>query len=74
MSCYETDIVIKEIVEDKWEIVFNVNGGVQKVVTAHKDCKSWINWKEQCLMLPWSQHQKSEHYEAIQRKMCHVHK
>lgn len=70
ISLYETDIATKQVIEDKWEILFNINGGVQRVVTAHK---SWINWKEQCLMFPSSECQESEAYEAIQRDMYHVH-
>lgn len=34
---------MKGVREDKWEAVFKVNGGVQKVMTAHKSCESWIN-------------------------------
>lgn len=41
------------------------------MITAHKSCKSWSNWKEQYLMMSclcW----ENEPYEAIQVEMYHV--
>ena len=36
MAWNEIDIVNNEITEDKWEIAFNINDWVGKVLTAHK--------------------------------------
>lgn len=36
MAWNEADIVNNEIMEDKWEIAFNINDGVGKVLTAYK--------------------------------------
>lgn len=35
MAWYETNFVTREIRGDKWEIMFNINGGVEKIMAAH---------------------------------------